>query len=467
MILAAVFAAPFFCVQLGQITETKLFTIQKGKIAPGSIRLSPDLNHYSYVTADHKMIIDGKTLGPYVTNGAVVYSGDSKDCAFLAQIKPSEPSKLIWNGAEKATEFPVGSIFVAGETGPICWVERKRVKEEEPPKVDIQRAGENANKNAPKENEFSRLVTPEETTDWYEKIEKLGFSDDGKLFFLRTSQKVAQSKDTPPDPSGPTTEDFIVYKGGKKVPRGQILQVYAAPSGGGFMAITGKSEVVFNRTLTKFTGEIYGKPVFSPDGKQMAFRVQFTKYAPDGNQPNYQYYVNGKPIENLQIQSGLIFSEDGTRWVMCGLNRKSPYLLSSDLGLVAFADAGLGKAPAEPYKAAKMVNGKLVCLFQAKRDKPILYIEGLEAFELGGFISAPDTLSVSPDGRHLLLAGSAGEETHAYMVDLGNPQAAVDVLPFKYDLQNLGKGTFVWRSDNEVQFAILKRNDLERVVVRY
>ena len=459
MILAALFAVPILGIQVGQATETKLFTIQKGKILPGSIMLSPDLNHFSYTSNDHKVILDGKAVGPFLSNGAVVYSGDSKNAAFLATVNPNEPSKLYWNGVEKKTDFPVSNVFRAGENGGLCYVERKTETVDDG--ID-----EKGNKKV-RQIERSRVVMPDETTDWFRKIDKIGFSDDGSSYYMRMSEEIEVSKDKPVDLTAPTAKDYLVYKGGKKVERDQVMQVFPAPLGEGYAFLTNRNAVIYKQNSTVLHGAFYGKPVFSPTGKQFAFRSEFTGHDTNGvNIPFFHYYINGLEILDLQIQTGLTFDDTGKKWVMCGLNGKNPYIYQSTTGLMSYADAGLGGAPAEPYKVAKFVNGKLVCLFQAKRSKPLIYLEEKGLMDLGNFVAYPDTLSTSPDGKHLIIAGSAGEETHAYVLELDAPTEGIDVLKGNYDLQNLGIGTFVWRNDREVGFTALRKNDLVRVSVR-
>ena len=460
MLLPAVFAIHFHPVQTVHVTETKLFKNQKGKIAPGSIAISPDLAHYSYSTMDHKMIIDGKSFGPFISNGSVLYTGDSKNYAFLANQKVGDPPTLYWNGVEKPTDFPISSLFRAGETGGICWGEHKVIIEHDliDPKKENKR-------------EFTRLAHPNGFTAWFDKIEKVYFSEDGSTFALRTNEKIPLNEMPKDEPTAPTTRDYIILADGSKTLRKSTLQVFPAPSSQGYAMLSSEfSEVSdysveFRGKSTLFKGEFYGKPVFSPDGKQFAFRRSFTGHLPDGrNIPFFQYYVNGYSITDLQVQSGLTYAPDGKMWVMCGFIGKDPYLYFSNQGMVSYSEfPGLGQAPPEAYKVAKFAKGKLVLLFQPKRQKPILFVEEKGTFDLGVFTSLPDTVSISPDGRNLVIACGDNKETRAFLVNLESPGPAIELMKPGYDLQVLGKGTFVWKSDHEVQFMILKNSDLIRV----
>lgn len=440
MILSAIVVAHLGWLQKSKVVETKLFTVRKEKVVANSIALSPDLDHYAYATPDHKLVVDGKSYGPFVTNGPVVFSGDSKSFGFLASEKAKDPSSLRINGTEQKLEFQPMSLFRAGEDGAICWVER-----------DI-------------EKDKVRLVTPYETTGWFDKIEKVAFSDDGSNFYLRVAEKIVQDKDAPVDNSQPLTKDYIVYKGGKKVARERVAQIFPAPNGLGFAAATADDLFVYKSYSNKYKGELYGKPIFSDDGTQVAFRTRFTIPTPTSNKDAIQYCINGNFITDLQIQSGLTFSPDGKKWVMCGLNDKKPFLYFSDSGLVSFGEvAGLGAAPAEPYRFAKFVNGKMVFIFTPRRAKPLLFVEDKGIMEMGSFLVSPDSASISPDGRYLAIGGGDDRETHAYVFDLQNPGTGVDPLKGQYDLQMLGSGTFIWSNTNELKFMVLRKGDMTRV----
>lgn len=470
MIFPAILALPFLNFQSGQITETKLFKVQKTKVAPGSISISPDLQHYSYGTLEKTVIVDGKVLGPYNGYGSVLFSGDSKDYAFMANVRLGQPSRVIWNGVEKPTDFPVSSLFRAGETGGICWGEFKTVvtKDEKDPTKEMRQ-------------DFTRLIYPGGVTDWAEKIDKVVFSDDGASFAMRTSEKIPRPETPTGEFSGPSSRDFIVYKDGSKVPRRRVVQLFTAPNGQGYVTVADGTdsagdfaslnvfEVTFRGRTVKSKGEFYGKPVFSPDGKQFAFRNSYTGTNPEGrNIQFYQYTIGGFTIPDLQIQTGLTFAPDGKKWVMCGLNGKQPFLYVSSSGLSRYDEfPGLNGAPPEPYKVAKFANGKIVLLFQSSRAKPFLFVEDKGLFEMGAFNSLPDTMSVSPDGKRLVIGGSDVREARAFVFDLENPGSAAEILKPGYDLQNLGKGTFVWKSDNEVQFMILKNFELIRVSAKF
>ena len=460
MLLPAIVAIHILPFQAVRIAETKLFKNEKGKIAPGSIAISPDLAHYSYSTMDHKMVIDGKSFGPYLSNGAVLYSGDSKTYAFLASVKPGVAPVLYWNGVEKSTEYPVSNVLRAGETGGICWVEHRLViskNELDPTKEDRQ--------------DYTRLMMPTGLTAWFERVEKIYFSEDGSTYALRTNEKIP-IKDLPKDnQAAPTSRDYIVRSDGTKSLRNSTIQVFPAPNGQGFATLASEFSQVsdysveFRGKATLFKGEFFGKPVFSPDGKQFAFRISFTGHTKDGlNIPYFQYFIGGYSFPDLQAQSGLTYAPDGKMWVMCGMNMKEPFIYISNQGMVSYSDfPGLGSAPPEPYKIAKFANGKIVLLFQPKRQKPSLFVVGKGVFTLGAFTAFPDTISISPDGKNLVLAGADAKETRAFLVNLENPGPAVEIIKPSYDLQNLGKGTFVWKNNSDVQFMILKNSELIRV----
>lgn len=456
MILAPLVAVSFFQSPKAQVVETKLLSLQKNKFVPNSIYLSPDFDHCSYKTPDGKVMIDGKAYGPFVFSTPLIYSGDGKDFAFAATEKPDGAAKLFWNGVEKKTEFPISNVFRAGDTGPICWTERD------------------------KETTKTRLVTPYETTGWFEKIDRVYFNDDGSNFYVRIVEKVVREKDAPNDPSQPDSRDYIVYKGGKKVARESMLQVYIAPKDGGFAAVRpatnlrnlptgtiGGLEVITKAGSTVFRGELFGNPVYSSDGKQFAFRVRYTVPGAVSNQDCIQYFMNGKQITELNLQSGLMFSDKSDKWAMCGLNDKRSYMLTSWGGLMSYGQYPLlGGAPSEPYKFGRFVNDKMVLLFQARRSKPLLFVEDKGMIEMGPYSVLTDSISISPDGKFLAVAGTDGSMNHAYVVDLENPVAGVETLKGPYELQVTGDSTFAWQGGHDLKFAVLRKNDLCRELVK-
>jgi WD40 repeat protein len=233
--------------------------------------------------------------------------------------------------------------------------------------------------------------------------------------------------------------------------------------------LSGENFVNFRNKVIKFKGEFYGKPTFSPDGKTFAFRNSFTGPTKDGrNIPFYQYNINGFSITDLQVQTGLTFAPDGKKWVMCGMNGKDPYLYVSSQGMAPYTEfPGLGAAPPELYKEARFANGKIVLLFQPKKTRPVLFIEDKGTFEFGEMMSAPETLSISPDGKTLVLGCNDKGELRAFTMSVDNPGVVSEILKKSYDLQNLGKGTFVWKNDHELQFLILRNSDLIRISATY
>ncbi len=439
MILNAIAIISIFQVHVGGITETKLFKNQKGKVTPGSITISPDLTHFAYSTMDHKLTIDGRSFGPFLSNGTVLFSRNSDDYAFLASQKLRSPSSLFFNGVERPMEFPIESLFLAGETGGICWVERDKA--------------------------LSRLVYPGGVTEWFEKIEKISFSEDGSLFYLKISEKLKVPEGTNINADTPTSSDYIVRKDGSKQLRDTTVHLFPAPNSQGYAVLSNDNSVSFRGKIVKYKGEFYGKPLFSPDGKQLAFRNSFTGTTATGkNIPFYQYNINGYSIPDLQVQTGLTFAQDGKKWVMCGLNGKELFLYVSSQGMMSFEEFPLlAGAPKETYKEARFANGKIVLLFQPKRARPVLFVEEKGIVELGELTSAPETMTISPDGRTLLVGCSDQKELRAYAVNLENPGPAVEIMKKGYDLQNLGKGTFVWKSDRDVQFLILRNSEIVRV----
>ena len=446
MLLSLILSASLPLQNLKSV-ETKVLTVQKGKVIPGTLGMSPDLNHVYYSTPDQRVVVDGFTFGPFASCSSVVYSGDSAHFGFTAVLKPKDDSIRVIDGRTVAGEYPVASVFRAGDSGPLCWVEHD------------------------KEKDLYRMVTPDETTGWEQKIERIVFADDGQNFFLRTSEKAkvdasAQQSQITAAGGEPPSKEFVVYKGGKRVARERLMQVYAAPNKAGFAALSSDQEMIYKGTRVRIRGEVYGKPVFSSDGSQFAFRTRFTE--PNGlvNQDRIQYTINGSVIAGLQIQSGLMFNEDGTRWAMCGLNSKKPFLYTSDGGMVPYGEVnGLGGAPPEPYKFGRFVNGKMVLFFQARLQKPLLFVEDKGLIEISTMQASSETISISPNGRYLAVACGDERQVHAFLVDLANPGQAVDLAKGTYELQVTGARTFVWSGPNELRFMVLRKNDINRVTV--
>jgi hypothetical protein len=197
----------------------------------------------------------------------------------------------------------------------------------------------------------------------------------------------------------------------------------------------------------------------------LAYRNSFTGPTPEGrNIQFYQYTIGGFSIPDLQIQTGLTYAPDGKKWVMCGLNGKTPFLFVSSLGMMPYGEFPmLNGAPPEPYKTARFVNGKIVLLFQAKHEKPMLFIEDKGVFDLGDFTALPDTLSVSPDGLRFAIGGADLKGSKAFFGSLESPDKLTEVLKSGYELQNIGRGTFVWKGNHDVQFLVTRNVDLFKV----
>jgi len=83
-----------------------------------------------------------------------------------------------------------------------------------------------------------------------------------------------------------------------------------------------------------------------------------------------------------------------------------------------------GGAPPELYKEVDLPTARLSSFSNPNEPIPCCLWKTKESFELGDMISAPETLSISPDGTKAVLGCTDKFEMRAFVISLENPEPA-------------------------------------------
>lgn len=424
------------------VKEAVMLKLDGKKIDLSSLVVSPDRARVACVTADRKtVLVDGKKYGPFLAAASPTFSGDSRSMAFIAVRRAELGGEVYINGEYVKTESEVTKVLRLGETGPIAWTEQTK-------------AG-------------VRLCTPEFKTAPMPKVIRSTFSPDGKGFAFIFSE-------VQKDPAKPTN-DFLMMGNTPVVPRGRTSFCYPAQGGNGYLSIHLDTKIDFaagtatsfgdwNGQKFAFEGTMVGSPIFNSTGDTWALRSEFTGATPKGNMQFSRYTTTTGPVRELEIQSGFAFRPGSSDFVLCGKRGDELFLKRSPAVAVPYSQVpGLEVAPREMYKSAAWFGKKIALLFQSKRTKPSLFVEGKGMVDLAADEAMPNSLSVSPDGKYLALNVVRNELATVMIVPLEDPLQMAVVGKEDSVVDQPAKVAPLWVDNRTVRFMALRKGQLIRM----
>ncbi len=424
------------------LKETVLLKLDQKKFDLSSLVVSPDRARVACTSADHKVaILDGKRFGPFLQATSPVFSGDSRSFAFAAVRGANKGGEMNVNGEFVPTEFEVTRVLRLGETGSLAWTERGK--------------------------QGTRLCTNEFKTEWMPKLVRSTFSPDGKGFSFLFSEE--------PKDITVSAPEYLMQGNTRPVPRARILNSYPAPGGAGYLSIhldvkmnlnapadTGFGD--FNGQQFAYFGKVVGSPVFNSTGTAWAVRSEYTGVTPRGNAQFAQYTTSTGTVKELEIQGGFSFRPGGSDYVVCGKRADEFFIKKSPSLAVPYSQfPGLDVAPREFYRAAVWSGKNVVLLFQSKKTRPSLFVEGKGMVDLPVDIAMPGSLAVSPDGKYLALNVSRHEIAGVMVVPLDDPLKMTMVGKEDYVVDQAEKVAPLWVDNRSLRFLALRKSQLIRM----
>jgi hypothetical protein len=426
------------------LKETVLLKLDQKKMDLSSIVVSPDRARVACTSADRKYaLMDGKRFGPFAVVGSPVFSGDSRTFAFGAMRTTDQGGEMYVDGAYVQTEFEVTRVMRLGDTGPLAWMERGK------PGI--------------------RVCTNEFKTVWMPKLVRSAFSSDGKGFTFIFSELPKAPEDNPPE--------YLLQGNTPAVPRARTVNSFPAPGGTNFLSIhldtktdfRSPSEIGFgdwNGQRFAYEGKVVGLPIFNSTGSAWAVRSEFTGVTPKGNMQFSRYTTSTGSVKELDIQTGFAFRPGGEEFVLCGKREDELFIKKSPGVAVPYSQfAGLEVAPKEYYRAAAWAGKSVVLLFQSKKTRPSLFIEGKGVVDLNVDSAMPNTLAVSPDGKYLALNVMKNELASVMVVPIENPLAMTVLGKEDFVVDQAEKVAPLWLDNQSLRFLALRKSQLLRMDV--
>jgi hypothetical protein len=424
------------------LKETVLLKLDSKKLDLSSLVVSPDRSRVACTSADRKFaVMDGKRFGPFAVATPPVFSGDSRNFAFAAIREPLKGGEMYLNGEYVQTESEVTRVMRLGDTGPIAWMEQGK--------------------------QGIRVCTNDFKTAWMPKLVRSAFSTDGKGFSFIFSELPKDPAQSPPE--------YLMQGNTAVVPRGRTVNCFPAPGGAGYLNIHLDTKIDYNAPAEigfgdwngqrfAYEGKVVGLPIFNSTGTAWAVRSEYTGVTPKGNMQFSKYTSTSGPVKELDIQTGFVFRPGSEDFVLCGKRGDDIFIKKSPALAVPYSQfPNLDVAPREFYKGAAWSGKNVILLFQSKKTRPSLFIEGKGMVDLAVDQAMQNSLAVSPDGKYLALNV------------LRNDVASVMVVPLEDPLQMtiLGKEDFVvdqaekvaplWLDNRHIRFLALRKSQLLRM----
>ena len=424
------------------LKETVLLKLDPKKIDLSSLVVSPDRARVACVSADRKFaLLDGKRFGPFAATAPPVFSGDSRTFAFAAMRSQDKGGEMYLNGQYVQTEFEVTRVLRLGDTGPIAWTERGK------PGV--------------------RLCTEQFKTAWMPKLVRSAFGTDGKGFSFIFSELPKDTSDNPPE--------YLMQGNSAPVPRGQIVNSFPAPGGTSYLNIRLDVKVDFKQSADTgfgewngqqfaYLGKVVGLPIFNTTGTAWAVRSEYTGVTPTGNAQFSKYTTSSGAVKELDFQGGFSFRPGSEDFVLCGKRGDEFFLKKSPSLAIPYSKfPGLDVAPREFYRAAAWSGKNVVLLFQSKRTRPMIFVEGKGMVDLGVDEAMPASLAVSPDGKYLALNVMKNEIASVMVVPLDDPLQMTQVGKQDYMVDQAEKVAPLWLDNRSLRFLALRKSQLIRM----
>jgi hypothetical protein len=424
------------------LKETVLLKLDSKKIDLSSMVVSPDRARVGCTSADRKYaLMDGKRFGPFAVVGSPVFSGDSRTFAFGAMRTTDQGGEMYVDGAYVQTEFEVTRVMRLGDTGPLAWMERGK------PGI--------------------RVCTNEFKTIWMPKLVRSAFSTDGKGYTFIFSELPKVPEQSPPE--------YLLQGNSPVVPRARTVNSFPAPGGKNYLSIHLDTKVDFNSPSEigygdwngqrfAYEGKVVGLPMFNSTGSAWAVRSEFTGVTPKGNMQFSKYTTSAGSVKELEIQTGLAFRPGGEEFVLCGKRGDELFIKKAPGFAIPYAQfPGLEVAPKEFYRAGAWSGRNIILLFQSKRTKPVLYVEGKGVVDLNVDTAFPNTLAVSPDGKYLALNVSRNDLGSVMVVPLENPAAMTVLGKEDFVVDQAEKVAPLWLDNQSLRFLALRKSQLLRM----
>jgi hypothetical protein len=436
------------------VKEVTLFKIEPKITDLSTMAISHDRTHYAFVTRDAKTaVVDGKKYGGYVRIGAVTFAGNSNDWAFVGIKKEGGKGFLVLNGEEQNLPDSVVRIIRAGSKGGLAWVEQTLT------------------------GASFRLAFGTQTSEWCDLIERVNFAEDGAtyLMYCRDRQMVKQKQADGTDKMVSTGMlDYYLMNGKDRVESQKRVLFAVAPKTGrqlsvyddGDQADQGRNRVVAHNQTGRFPGQLVGQAFFSSTGKSSVLRCEYTGVTAEGNRQFSSYVVNALTHKELYYQAGLTFFPNSDQYVFCGFRDKVAYLYRSDTGARKYAEVpAMQGAPNDLYRACAFADNKLILLFQTKRATPQLFLEDRGMVDVGVTYIAPNSLSVSPDGKWLAFGAEKDGLTNCFVLNVQNPTEFQMVGKADYQMDNPDANRPQWTSNRTFHFMALRSAKVIRMEV--
>jgi hypothetical protein len=169
-------------------------------------------------------------------------------------------------------------------------------------------------------------------------------------------------------------------------------------------------------------------------------------------------------VKELEIQTGLAFRPGGEEFVLCGKRGDELFIKKAPGFAIPYAQfPGLEVAPKEFYRGAAWSGGNIILLFQSKKTKPVLFVEGKGIVDLNVDTAFPNTLAVSPDGKYLALNVSRNDLGSVMVVPLENPAAMTVLGKEDFVVDQAEKVAPLWLDNQSLRFLALRKSQLLRM----
>jgi hypothetical protein len=418
-----------------EISFTKLFHYDKSRIISESMLISPDGTRFTYQTKDKKIIIDGKALGPFSEIKNTLFSGDSRECAFLAKKNSSDPFLLYVNGNYDPNNLNIDRLFRAGNNGPIGWFE-------------VSPMG-------------TRVNIKGRLSQWESSVERLSCNDNGSGFILSIlAKKFVNGEQT-------SSASYYSFNGAEKVSADHVRRAYPSPDGKDFLLeydYEPNGTYEFKSLRHSYNGLMKDAPIFSRDGAHAAIKANFTAASDDGNVERNQYVIDGKQITSIQNHEFFSFSLDSQDWYLIGKNKNVSYLLKKSLGVPIRVDTYTGSGAT--IKSIKITDKGAIILQQNRNSSPYLFVEGDKGYALPIPSIIATSLSVSPTSQYVTLSGHPSKKTPVYLYSLANMASPIE-LDFKdINPADITQNGVSWLTERSFCLLGTKGDDVYRIDIK-